>query len=457
MVRIRRRVGGLSAVVICVGALAATATPAAVNLSPGDILVTDGGNELRGAGGVIRVDPAAGAQTMVLASGRRFGWGPVAFEPDGDILAAAGISQFGAAVFRVDPVTFAQTRVSGGPLGGVSALTPEPDGDILILDASARAVIRLDGASGAATTVSSGGSMIQPLGIALEADGDILVSDRGADGEAGAVIRVDPLTGAQSTLSSGGSFVDPSGVAVDADGQILLADPDALGGAGAVIRVDPVTGAQTTVSSGGSLVDPTGIAVDADGHILVVDRSAFTAPDAFVAGAVIRIDPLTGAQTTLSSGGLFVSPYAIALAPQANEPPDCSTVTASPSTLLRASRDQLKTITLSGARDPDGDTLAFRIDSVDQDEPVSGTVGKQTFPDAQLVGATADTNRVRVRAERDPKANGRVYRIAYTVSDTSATCSGIAKVSVPRNKPHSAVDDGNTRRWNSLTGAQIYP
>ena len=90
------------------------------------------------------------------------------------------------------------------------------------------------------------------------------------------MIRVDPATGAQTTVSSGGSFVNPLGIAVEADGDILVADADAFGGHGGAIRVDPATGAQTTVSAGGSFVSPVGIAVvppaaDSDG-----DESATT-------------------------------------------------------------------------------------------------------------------------------------------------------------------------------------
>jgi hypothetical protein len=142
-----------------------------------------------------------------------------------------------------------------------------------------------------------------------------------------------------------------------------------------------------------------------------------------------------------------------------NEPPDCSGVSASPGTLSPATRDQLKTITLSGASDPDGDTLSFHIDSVSQDEPVSGVgIGDDTSPDAQLVGGSADSNQVRVRAERNPKGNGRVYRIAYTVSDgNGGSCSGVAKVSVPRKKRQAAVDDGDSASWDSFTGAQLTP
>ena len=44
-------------------------------------------------------------------------------------------------------------------------------------------------------------------------------------------------------------------------GDILVADASAFDGSGGVIRVDPITGAQTTVSSGGSLVAPFDIVV----------------------------------------------------------------------------------------------------------------------------------------------------------------------------------------------------
>ena len=59
-----------------------------------------------------------------------------------------------------------------------------------------------------------------------------------------------------------------------------------------------------TVSQGGQLADPFGIAVESNGAILVVDAG----------NVVIRIDRLTGRQTTLSSGGMFARPLAIRVA-----------------------------------------------------------------------------------------------------------------------------------------------
>ena len=74
-----------------------------------------------------------------------------------------------------------------------------------------------------------------------------------------------------------------------------------------------------------------------------------------------------------------------------------------------------------------------------QDEKVKGIGGRvDKGPDAKRVSGRPD--QIRLRAERDPKANGRVYSVAYKVSDTrGGTCSGLAKVGVPVKKGKKAV------------------
>jgi hypothetical protein len=145
-----------------------------------------------------------------------------------------------------------------------------------------------------------------------------------------------------------------------------------------------------------------------------------------------------------------------------NQEPDCSGVTANPASFWPGTRDQMQLITLSGASDPDGDALSYHIDGVTQDEYVSG-VGDDTSPDAVLTAAGADSNQVLVRAEANSHFNGRVYRIAYTVSDgNGGTCSATAgpagtttaTVGVQRRRRVAAVDDGSVASWNSFTGAR---
>jgi TolB protein len=111
-----------------------------------------------------------------------------------------------------------------------------------------------------------------------------------------------------------------------------------------------------------------------------------------------------------------------------NRAPDCSRVLATPNQL---SRHGFQAVALSGATDPDGDAVTITIDGVTQDEPV----GRR--PDARTGAAS---NEVYLRAERRPRGDGRVYRIAFTASDGSDQCSGVATVEVRRKKKQSAVD-----------------
>lgn len=94
-----------------------------------------------------------------------------------------------------------------------------------------------------------------------------------------------------------------------APGTILVADRAAVGGSGAIIAVDPSTGTQQVVASGGLFANPSGVVIEADGNLLVVDSDAFGET-----GGVIRVNPSTGAQATLSEGGLLVSPFNAAIA-----------------------------------------------------------------------------------------------------------------------------------------------
>ncbi|MFJ8161126.1 hypothetical protein ACIRBY_09340 [Streptomyces sp. NPDC096136] len=225
------------------------------------------------------------------------------------------------AVFRVDPSTGEVGQFSlGGELLGGTGIAVEAGGGILVSKdrhfPGTGSVLRLDPGTGHQSEVSSGGKFSAPLGVAVEAGGSILVAD-GSAGGFGAVVRVDRTTGGQTVLSQGdGAGADPPvravGLCVAPDGSVLVVEQNMIGGedlSSRVVRVDPVTGARTTVTSGGDLRSPTDVVVDAAGRILVADANAFPG----FGGGVIRVDPVTGAQTTVSSGGGFVAPGAIAI------------------------------------------------------------------------------------------------------------------------------------------------
>ena len=134
-------------------------------------------------------------------------------------------------------------------------------------------------------------------GTANAAPGDPYVVYTANSFSSGAVIlRTDPASGSLVEVSRNGPqgtlFQRPYDMAVEADGSLVVADlgvPNAKDGA--IIRVDPLTGVQSLVSSGGEFYDPAGIAVAPDGRLYVVDNRA---PDDD--GAVIEVDPRSGAQ-----------------------------------------------------------------------------------------------------------------------------------------------------------------
>jgi hypothetical protein len=122
-----------------------------------------------------------------------------------------------------------------------------------------------------------------------------------------------------------------------------------------------------------------------------------------------------------------------------NAPPVCTTVTPS-LTELWPPNGKMKTITLSGATDPEGGTVTIAITGVTQDEVVAGP-GKKRAPDA-ATGPTSDS--VQLRAERFGNLDGRVYQVSFTGTDPlGGTCTGAVTVSVPHDQSGAAaVDSG---------------
>jgi Tol biopolymer transport system component/streptogramin lyase len=176
-------------------------------------------------------------------------------------------------------------------------------GDLIVADPNADsgrgAIILVNPATGAQTILSAGGLFQEPVSLDIERSGTIVVADRSLR----AIVRVDPATGSQTILSSGG-FIDPFGIALDNDGNIYVTDTGwnistGTNVPGRIIRVNPATGAQTVLASGGLLSDPWMLAFESTGTIVVSDSTSSVAP--FTGqGGVIRIDPVTGIQTPVS-------------------------------------------------------------------------------------------------------------------------------------------------------------
>ncbi len=214
---------------------------------------------------------------------------------------------------------------------GTAAAAPGDPWVAYVANSSAgRAVVmRVDPATGGIVEISRNGPQGQlfnhPYDIAVAADGSLLVADMGAYADGpdpvadGSIVRVDPATGAQSLVSRGGRLVDPAGLTLAADGTILVIDNVGFAGEPELLRIDPAAGAQTVVSSGDKLCYPFGVAVERGGSILVTDFGSPPGQSGSCPvnlGQVLRVNPNSGAQSTLAAGGtLLRNPFGIAVAP----------------------------------------------------------------------------------------------------------------------------------------------
>ncbi|MDB5004517.1 MAG: repeat containing protein [Mucilaginibacter sp.] len=125
-----------------------------------------------------------------------------------------------------------------------------------------------------------------PLGIAVDATGNIYVSDtfaymiRKISGTTVSTLAGSNVGGAANGTGAAASFNDPAGIAIDASGNIFVADADnnqirKVTAAGVVTTIAG-NGTATYVEGQGAIAAfnfPQGVAVDAAGNIYVADTS----------------------------------------------------------------------------------------------------------------------------------------------------------------------------------------
>ena len=278
-----------------------------------------------------------------------------------------------------------------------------------------------------------------------------------------------------NALSATLSFKSPPYIATGSGtgGMLVSLDSRSLyvtnEGAGAIpndegitqYNIDPATGRLSLKSLANAPLAgdaPIGIAMSPDGTSVYVANAGDDTVSQY------SVDPAAGTLQLKTPATVPAGKRSEHIAVvRANNSPVCASVEATPRVITQAHANKFWLVTLSGAIDPDGDTLSFHIDGVTQDEPVKAP-GDGLAPDAKLTTAGASSNHVLLRKQRNPHRNGRVYRIAYTVTDQNGgTCSGTAGVggtttanaSVQRKKGTPAVDEGDTASWNSFTGARV--
>lgn len=292
----------LTLVLGCCGLASAT------TLHPGDIVVADDV-----AKSIFLIDPVSGLQTALSTGGLLTVPFAVAVDWYGNIFVAdAGTDS----IIRVNPLTGVQSLLaSGGSLQDPLGITIDGQGNVVVADAGTCSLIRINPSSGIQSVISSG--LSKPQGVALAANGRFLV----ADAAFGRIVSVDQSTGIKTTIPNTFCSTDLFGVGQAKDGDVVFADADgAPGRRGALIKVNPSTGTRTTVASAGYLTECRQIAVEASGNILVADPYALNPSASSYASAIVRVNPSTGLQTLVSSGGLFQATCGVAVVPSAAAP-----------------------------------------------------------------------------------------------------------------------------------------
>ncbi len=356
---------GLFSAPVQVRILGPAAPPPVLGRPRVDFLVVDRGADPRGlgtadgTGAVFGVDGTTGLTTFLAGDPLLINPYDVAIDRHGDLLVVdqdAGPSRRGA-VFRVgrDSKQVEETITNGPPFSNPSGVLADADGTLLVADRDASvngsrgAVFRVDEDHGTVTPLSSSTELVNPVKIALDDAGNILVADAGiqcptpiatatgptptstamptptksggptptptpgpCDGPGvrsfGSAVRVVAPSGATTTLTAEGSFVKLGGIDFDPTFGIVVADEDAdpnhYGSSpGAVFQVDVLNGAVTAIASEPAFFQgPRDVAVASDGSYAVADPFA---------KRIFRVDPVSGTITVLSDSIDFSQPVAI--------------------------------------------------------------------------------------------------------------------------------------------------
>ena len=175
----------------------------------------------------------------------------------------------------------------------------EDAGGTLVVSDSFGPLIRIDPAlppSGNQSLVST--DLFSSSGLALEADGTIIIGDR----YSGVLVRVNPQTGAQTPVPGSSGY--PIYVAVESSGSLLLTSNPFFGPV-TVYRL-AADGTTTSLASGNYVYNPTGMALEPSGDILLMDSFY----------GLVRVNKDTGAQTLLVPRDVLGSPVGVTLAPR---------------------------------------------------------------------------------------------------------------------------------------------
>jgi sugar lactone lactonase YvrE len=287
--------GGLCvlALVAWVGqsALAASIPP----FKPGDLLLMDS-NASAGNGQLFKINRTTGAATPL---GTGFGDEPwsLVLQDSGTLLVA---DASGEDIRRLDMSNGNWTPVSSGGLLRYPSGAMVSNGPNSVLVASGGNIVNVNTVTGAQTVFAnySQHGTDDAWGMTRAPDGSLLVTDLDVPGT---IVRIEP-NGVSSIFSSGGLLYSTTGIAVLPDGTVAVGNRADVAGRDSIVRIDPLTGAQSYLTPPGSFMYVTGLTLDTDGNLLVSDGGSATR------GRVAKVRVSDGQITTFSNDSKLASP-----------------------------------------------------------------------------------------------------------------------------------------------------
>ena len=276
---------------------------------PGGIALDAGGNvfvadsyrnvvcEILAAGGY--------ATTVTVGSGITAPYG-IAVDGSGNVFIANETSTY--VTQSANPVTASVKEIlaSGGyatvkPLGSgfvnPRGVAVDGSGNVFVGDITNQAVYEILADGGYATVKTLGSGFIDPAGVAVDSDGNVFVADAGvysdpARGPA-AVYEILADSGYTTVKTLGSGFIDPTGIAVDGNGNVVVADP----GRGAIYKILASGGYATVETLTGALGDPIGVAVDGSDNVFFIDGISGAVQEILAAPPAILASVLPGARS----------------------------------------------------------------------------------------------------------------------------------------------------------------
>jgi hypothetical protein len=190
----------------------------------------------------------------------------------------------------------------------VQAATLNP-GDIFVCSESTGNIYKIDPVSGVSNLISSGGLLNHTRGMTFDNQAQLFTIEESYKNPG--IIRIDPITGIQTLISSG-SGLSLTSLTYDQNNNNLIVGNSPSWFHEQVLSINKETGTQSLLASLTNVHSIQDIEVDQQGQFIVADWGVTNAPGN---SQIIRINPTTGEQMTVATGGYLCNPSDMLISP----------------------------------------------------------------------------------------------------------------------------------------------